>query len=61
MAPELFAEQGPPSVASDMWALGCMLYELGTGYPPFVADTLDDLIPLVRMTAIQVLCCSVCT
>ncbi|MEO8701034.1 MAG: serine/threonine-protein kinase [Kofleriaceae bacterium] len=33
MAPEQW--QGRPSTASDVYALGCMLYDLATGLPPF--------------------------
>jgi serine/threonine-protein kinase ULK4 len=35
MAPELFQEKGVYSFESDMWALGVVLYELGSGHSPF--------------------------
>ncbi len=44
MAPELFEDQGVYSFYSDMWALGCVLYELATGKPPFSATGLQELI-----------------
>jgi len=44
MAPELFADDGVYSFYSDMWALGCVLYELASGKPPFAATGLKDLI-----------------
>jgi serine/threonine-protein kinase ULK4 len=44
MAPELFSEDGVYSFYSDMWALGCVMYELATGKPPFAATGLKDLI-----------------
>jgi len=35
MAPELFRADGVHSFTSDFWALGCVLYELRRGRPPF--------------------------
>jgi serine/threonine protein kinase len=35
MAPELFASEGVQSYQSDFWGLGCVLYELRRGMPPF--------------------------
>ena len=47
MAPELFDEEGVHSTASDLWALGCVLYECAAGHPPFVAPSLTKLINAV--------------
>ena len=44
MAPELFDDDGVHSTASDLWALGCVLYECAAGHPPFVAPSLTKLI-----------------
>lgn len=44
MAPELFTRDGVPSMASDLWALGCVLYEMATGKPPFHGADLSSLI-----------------
>jgi serine/threonine protein kinase len=40
MAPELFDFAGAPySVSSDLYALGCVLYEMLAGAPPFSSDS----------------------
>ena len=44
MAPELFQEGAPHSFASDLWALGCVLYELAAGHPPFVSTSFKQLV-----------------
>eukprot|EP00051_Salpingoeca_urceolata_P012681 m.156979 g.156979 ORF g.156979 m.156979 type:complete len:1566 (+) comp17569_c0_seq8:231-4928(+) len=40
-APELLSQDGAEmfSLASDFWALGCILYEMYSGSPPFYANT----------------------
>lgn len=40
MAPELFNDEGVYSFQSDIWALGCVIYEMSTGLPPFKASGL---------------------
>ena len=35
MAPELFLPEGVHSYSSDFWSVGCVLYELRRGVPPF--------------------------
>lgn len=42
MAPEVIMG-GAPSKQSDLWALGCLLYEMYTGSPPFYAEDFKDL------------------
>jgi eukaryotic-like serine/threonine-protein kinase len=42
MAPELFERQ-PATVQSDIYALGLVLYEMFTGRPAFVGNTVGDL------------------
>ncbi|KAL3506782.1 hypothetical protein ACH5RR_032164 [Cinchona calisaya] len=44
MAPELFQDGGVHSFASDIWALGCVLFECYAGRPPFVGKELTQLI-----------------
>jgi len=61
MAPELFTDEGVHSFQSDIWALGCVLYEMATGKPPFAASSLAELIteiqeaPLVRVEKFSVM------
>jgi serine/threonine-protein kinase ULK4 len=47
MAPELFQDEGVHSFASDLWALGCVLYEMATGKPPFVSASFNELVGLI--------------
>ena len=47
MAPELFQDNGVHSFYSDFWALGCVLFELAAGKPPFYSNSLKDLISMI--------------
>ena len=47
MAPELFTDDGVYSCASDLWALGCILYEMVVGVPPFVSNSFEELVSMV--------------
>eukprot|EP00300_Choanocystis_sp_HF-7_P014630 c18754_g1_i1.p1 GENE.c18754_g1_i1~~c18754_g1_i1.p1 ORF type:complete len:1181 (+),score=179.46 c18754_g1_i1:348-3545(+) len=47
MAPELFRRDGVHSVKSDMWAFGCVLYELATGRPPFASTSFKTLVRMI--------------
>jgi serine/threonine-protein kinase ULK4 len=39
MAPELFVNVGVYSMQSDLWSIGCIMYELSQGNPPFVSTS----------------------
>ena len=43
-APELFQDEGMYSFKSDLWALGCIMYELAVGQVPFFDDSIGKLI-----------------
>ncbi|XP_030856242.1 serine/threonine-protein kinase ULK4 [Strongylocentrotus purpuratus] len=43
LAPEVLQGQ-PHSIATDLWSLGCLLYEMYTGNPPFQADEFPKLV-----------------
>jgi len=47
MAPELFLNQAIYSFESDIWSLGCILYEMVSGKPPFVSGSLKELITMI--------------
>ncbi|CAI5470722.1 unnamed protein product [Closterium sp. Yama58-4] len=47
MAPELLQEGGVLSFASDLWALGCVMYECYAGHPPFHSPTFSALVSAI--------------
>lgn len=42
-APELFDENGVYDFKSDIWAMGCIIYELATGQVPFFDESVKKL------------------
>ena len=49
MAPELFLSEGVHSYSSDFWSVGCVLYELRRGVPPFGRQVeMKELIERIR-------------
>ncbi|XP_076844669.1 LOW QUALITY PROTEIN: serine/threonine-protein kinase ULK4 [Brachyhypopomus gauderio] len=45
-APEVLRGEAT-STSSDLWALGCILYQMFTGKPPFFSETFTDLVNLI--------------
>ncbi len=43
-APELFSEDGVYSYKTELWAIGCILYELASGQVPFFDESVAKLI-----------------
>lgn len=52
MAPELIDEK-PYDYTADLWSLGCIIYELLMGSPPFCTSSILHLIRLIRHEQIQ--------
>ena len=49
MAPELFSSEGVHSYVSDLWSLGCLLFELRKGKLPFGdATAMNELVERIR-------------
>ncbi|XP_050452311.1 serine/threonine-protein kinase fused isoform X2 [Cataglyphis hispanica] len=52
MAPELI-EECPYDHNADLWSLGCIVYELVVGSPPFQTNSILHLVKLIRFEAIK--------
>ena len=52
MAPELIEEK-PYDHTADIWSLGCIIYELMVGSPPFSTSSLFQLIKKIRYESVQ--------
>ena len=51
LAPEII-ENVEPSIASDLWSMGCVLYEMYTGHPPFSDDNIQELMDKITNSEI---------
>lgn len=54
MSPELVQEH-PYDHTSDLWALGCILFELFAGQPPFYTTSVVQLVKVGPVTIHQTL------
>ncbi|XP_018092182.1 serine/threonine-protein kinase 36 isoform X2 [Xenopus laevis] len=52
MSPELILER-PYDHRSDLWALGCIVYELLVGTPPFYAHSIFQLVSIITKQAVR--------
>ena len=52
MAPELVKEQ-PYDHNVDLWSLGCILYEIAVGTPPYFTNNLVTLIKMIINDAVK--------
>nr|XP_043898785.1 serine/threonine-protein kinase 36 isoform X2 [Solea senegalensis] len=52
MSPEL-VEEKPYDHTADLWSLGCILYELHTGMPPFYTNSIFHLVQLIVGEAVK--------
>ncbi|XP_068600429.1 serine/threonine-protein kinase 36 [Brachionichthys hirsutus] len=52
MSPELVAEK-PYDHSADLWSLGCILYELHQGEPPFYTNSIGQLVKMIVEEAVQ--------
>ncbi|GCB87170.1 hypothetical protein scyTo_0027898, partial [Scyliorhinus torazame] len=46
MSPEL-VEEKPYDHTADLWSLGCILYELYVGTPPFYTNSIFQLVSII--------------
>ena len=47
MAPEILMRK-PYSIKSDVWSVGCVIYELFNARPPFIAQSCFDLLSIIK-------------
>lgn len=52
MAPEI-VEERPYDHTADLWALGCILYELAVGTPPFYTNSIIQLVKMITTNKVK--------
>lgn len=52
MSPELVLER-PYDHRSDLWALGCIVYELLVGTPPFYTHSIFQLVSIITQQPVR--------
>lgn len=52
MAPEI-VEERPYDHTADLWALGCILYELAVGTPPFYTNSIIQLVKMITNNKVK--------
>jgi len=52
LAPEILNQEGH-NAAVDWWCLGCIIYEMLTGSPPFSTESRSELFDLIRYGVID--------
>ena len=59
MAPELFRADGVCSFSSDLWSLGCVMYELASGRPPVLKSNFKALVTaIITEPYVPIMTCS---
>ena len=53
MAPEMLAKAGPYNKAVDWWSVGCLLYEMTSGKPPFVSNSRKKLLEKIMRSKLK--------
>ena len=50
LAPELLSEKAKPSIKTDIWSLGVLIYEIAAGKTPFNDKSRTELIQSIKLT-----------
>lgn len=53
MAPEVIAQSAPYGKAVDWWSVGCLLYEMTSGNPPFVCNSRKKMLDMIMRSKLK--------